>query len=397
MLKPDLALRRLTLVALVLALAAALLQLARMPEPWPDWYRRLVRLTHPILYRLGLVGGQRSSLASIEYVGRKSGRLRQTPVWAFVTDDHVLVGLPYGRGVDWVRNVLASGHCRMRIHGQVYELDEPQVRASAELPELPGWRKRMFSESMEYLRLRVFSVHPGTLDSVRPEDWYLQNKPRLMRLVRFYFRPFRKHLAEAYGKAAGEAIVRDATRRFEDQLPDVPYIGGGQNSFTITLVKVAAKLAMYRTLRARGASTEEAARLIHLGEVSFYRSVPTRWLMRLQGRLFLTRKGMDQWRRIAATSQQRRYADDWVFEVVEGDGREFELGLDCIECGAIKYLEREGAPELAQYLCWIDYPQFAAMGLRLVRTETIAQGGQRCDFRLSRGEPTQVEPEFLRV
>jgi hypothetical protein len=48
-------------------------------------------------------------------------------------------------------------------------------------------------------------------------------------------------------------------------------------------------------------------------------------------------------------------------------------------------------------LCWIDYPQFAAKHLRLTRTETLAQGGQRCDFRMSRGQPVNVEPEFLRV
>ena len=51
-----------------------------------------------------------------------------------------------------------------------------------------------------------------------------------MRLVRFYFRPFHKPLAEAYGKAAGEAITRDAIGRFEVLLPDIPYIGGGKNS-----------------------------------------------------------------------------------------------------------------------------------------------------------------------
>ena len=85
-----------------------------------------------------------------------------------------------------------------------------------------------------------------------PEFWYLRHKGRLMRLVRFYFRPFRKPLAEAYGKAAGEAIVKEALGRFEVLLPDIPYIGGGKNAFTITLVKIAAKLAMYRTLRARG-------------------------------------------------------------------------------------------------------------------------------------------------
>jgi pimeloyl-ACP methyl ester carboxylesterase len=228
-----------------------------------------------------------------------------------------------------------------------------------------------------------------------PENWYLEHKPKIMRQVRSYLRPFRKHLAAAYGKDEGEAIVKDAMQRFEVQLPDIPYIGGGENQFTKVLCKVAAKLAMYRALRARGASVDEAARLIHLGEVSFYETVPTRWLMRLQGRLFLTRKGMNLWRRVAATSQERRYPEDWVFEVVEGDGQDFGIGLDCTECGAVKYLDREGAPEYAPYLCWIDYPQFAAMHLRLDRTETIAQGGQRCDFRMSRGKPVQVEPAFL--
>lgn len=247
---------------------------------------------------------------------------------------------------------------------------------------------------------REAAPSPAKVERVRrtgPDFWYVRHEGRLMRLARFYFRPFRKPLAEAYGTGAGEAIVSEALGRFEALLPDIPYIGGGKNAFTITLVKIAAKLAMYQTLRARGASVEQAARLIHLGEVRFYQSVPTRWLMRLQGRGFLTRRGVVTWRRIAATSQARRYPGDWVYEVVEGDGQGFEMGLDCTECGAIKYLEREGAPELAPYLCWVDYPQFAAMGLRMDRTETIAQGGRRCDFRLSRGEPVHVEPEFLRA
>jgi hypothetical protein len=250
-------------------------------------------------------------------------------------------------------------------------------------------------------RLRNYRPeHDGSNEEGRTmeaENWYLEHKPKIMQQVRSFLRPSRKHLAAAYGKEEGEAIVKDTIQRFEAQLPDIPYIGGGENPFTKVLCKVATKLAMYRALRARGASVEEAARLIHLGEVSFYETVPTRWRMRLQGRLFLTQKGMNVWRHVAATSQGRRYPEDWVFEVVEGDGQDFGIGPDCTECGAVKYLDRESAPELAQYLCWIDYPQFAAMHLRLDRTETIAQGGQKCDFRMSRGQPVKVEPEFLHV
>ena len=178
------ALRRLTVLVLVLVagfmLAPTVASLPRTirqrwlgetaaePQPWPDWYRRLVRLTHPVAYRLGVVGGRRSPMASVEYVGRRSGIVRQTPVWAFVTSDHVLVGLPYGRDVNWAQNVLAAGHCRIRVHGQVYELDEPQVRTAPECTDLPERRKRMMDSTMEYLRLRIFSTEPGTLESVTP-------------------------------------------------------------------------------------------------------------------------------------------------------------------------------------------------------------------------------------
>jgi hypothetical protein len=228
-------------------------------------------------------------------------------------------------------------------------------------------------------------------------SWYLQNKPRIMRHVRFALRHYRGQFVEAYGKAEGEAIAREALQRFEALLPDIPYIGGDENRNTRALYMTAAWLAMYRSLQARGASVEEAARLIYLGTASFYNSVPTRWLMRWQGRRLLGRKFQAQRRHEATISQQRRYPDDWVFEVVEGDGQGFDFGVDYTECGVVKYLAREGAPELAAYGCWIDYPLFAAMHLRLDRTETLAQGGQRCDFRMSRAKPVEVEPEFLHV
>ena len=232
---------------------------------------------------------------------------------------------------------------------------------------------------------------------MQTDDWYLRHRRRIMWDVRLAFRHDRKHLAAAYGKAEGEAIVKESLQRFEALLPDLPYIGGADNPNTRSLYWTATWLAMYRSLQARGVSVGEAARLCYVGAASYFDSVPMRWLMRWQGRRYLSRKRMDRGRRLAALSQQRRYPDDWVFRVIEGDGQAFEFGVDYTECGVVKYLAREGAPELAPYLCWIDYPMTAAMGVRLDRTETIAQGGPRCDFRMSRGRPVEVEPEFLHV
>lgn len=229
------------------------------------------------------------------------------------------------------------------------------------------------------------------------ENWYLQHKPRIMREVRLAIPHLRKPCVKTYGKDAGEAIAKETMQRFEALLPDIPYIGGDENRLTKTLYMTAAMLAMYQALRAQGESAEGAARLIYLGASSFYGSFPTRLLMRWQGRKQFSRKRIDQRRRDAAVSQRRRYPDDWVFNIVEGDGRTFQWGLDYTECGVVKYLSREGAPELAPMLCWLDYPLFATMRVKLIRTETLAQGCQRCDFRFSRGQPVQITPEFLNV
>jgi hypothetical protein len=228
-----------------------------------------------------------------------------------------------------------------------------------------------------------------------PENWHLRHKSRIMREVRFASRPYRKLFVSTYGKEAGEAVAADTMRRFEALLPDIPYIGGGENPMTRTLYLSAVWLAMYRALRARGASVEEAARLIYLGTASLYDAFPFRLLMRWQGRRMFSRKHVEQRRHTATISRRRRYPDAWVFDVVDGDGQGFEWGLDYTECAVVKYLSREGAPELAPYGCWVDYPAYAAMGVKLIRTETIAQGGQRCDFRFARGQPVQVSPPFL--
>jgi hypothetical protein len=154
---------------------------------------------------------------------------------------------------------------------------------------------------------------------------------------------------------------------------------------------------MYQSLKARGKSAEEVAGLIYQGTSKFYNSFPFRLLLLWQGRQLFSQKRLDQRRHASAISQARPYPEDWVFEIVEGDGQSFQFGVDYTECGIVKYLTRRGAPELAPYLCWLDYPMCVAMHVRLIRTKTIAQGAERCNFRFCRGQAVEVKPDFLKT
>ena len=90
--------------------------------------------------------------------------------------------------------------------------------------------------------------------------------------------------------------------------------------------------------------------------------------------------GRLQW---AAESKKRQYENDWIVDVLAG-GEEFDLGYDYLECGACKLCRDEGCFALAKYLCRLDFVLADITGMELQRTTTIAEGGERCDFRYRR-------------
>lgn len=82
-------------------------------------------------------------------------------------------------------------------------------------------------------------------------------------------------------------------------------------------------------------------------------------------------------------SHKRIYENDWVLDILPGNG-EYDLGYDYHECGVCKLYRDEGCPELAHYMCLMDFVLADIMGMKLVRTGTIADGADICDFRYSR-------------
>lgn len=66
--------------------------------------------------------------AAVEHRGRKSGHPYTTPVAiAASTPDHLYIGLPWGPGTDWVRNLQEAGGGVVRWKGATYAVGEPTV------------------------------------------------------------------------------------------------------------------------------------------------------------------------------------------------------------------------------------------------------------------------------
>lgn len=87
-------------------------------------------------------------------------------------------------------------------------------------------------------------------------------------------------------------------------------------------------------------------------------------------------------------SHERKYENDWVVDVLEKTDS-YTLGYDYYECGVCRLCRDEGCFELARYLCRLDFVIADIMGMELERTETLADGGSRCDFRYKRKRSEQ--------
>jgi deazaflavin-dependent oxidoreductase (nitroreductase family) len=77
-------------------------------------------------------GKDKSNTSVVRHIGRRTGRMYETPVVAIEHEDSFLIGLPYGERTDWMKNVLASGHATIVSNGRTYEVDRPQIIAMTE-------------------------------------------------------------------------------------------------------------------------------------------------------------------------------------------------------------------------------------------------------------------------
>ena len=75
----------------------------------------------------------------------------------------------------------------------------------------------------------------------------------------------------------------------------------------------------------------------------------------------------------------------------KGHGIFLDFGMDFTECAICKFFHAQGADEFTPFLCSLDFPMSKALGTGLVRTMTLAEGAEKCDFRYKRGREVKQE------
>lgn len=154
-------------------------------------------------------------------------------------------------------------------------------------------------------------------------------------------------------------------------------------------------LALYRAMRQHGRPAIETGNVLYDAVLS--RSGEPRPSIPPAQRL-TAEQMMERRRQRAARSQERRHPAGYVYEFVPGDGHEFDYGWDFGECASQKLYHVLDADEFPPFYCYLDFAYSHVYGLGLARTETLAEGGARCNHRFRSRRETELRwpPPFVK-
>ncbi len=214
-------------------------------------------------------------------------------------------------------------------------------------------------------------------------NYYISNKKKHLNKLNKIVLRIHPQLEKKYGLETSKQIHQQILSEFETLLPKIPYIGGKKNKLSIFLLQSAWALSFYRVIQFHGGTVDDAGELLQCAAEAMFNAVPV-FIRHLYGTLLTSKWQHKKMAQAALETQKKQYSQNWVMEFIPGDGQSFDFGYDYTECGIVKFLKAQDATELIPYLCETDFAALRAMGLKLERTETIASGCQRCNFRISK-------------
>ena len=204
------------------------------------------------------------------------------------------------------------------------------------------------------------------------------------------------YLVKRYGKELADRLYSETRQEYEKIIPEIPHIEGPRaRALNLFLLTVAQELAVYRIMKKNGKTLGEAWEICHeaikLRMEKF--SKIKRWLLK---KLMYSNFLMKRVKRRVEKGEQLKFGDFEVRYLI-GDGKEFDWGVDYVACGNYNFLKAQGAEEFAPYVCLSDIALGDALGWGLIRTQTIADGCESCDFRFKKGSETMISSKTPEV
>lgn len=214
-----------------------------------------------------------------------------------------------------------------------------------------------------------------------------EEKSKLLIEFECFNKAIKPFIGEKFSEDFAKTAALQIKKEYNSLLEDMPYIGGSDNPFTITITSTTRYLAVYLVLKRRGKNLDDIGEICYRHADDFFKN-NSHDIMSMDNPAVT---GFLKY--LASESKNHIYSGDFVFEFVEGE--DFDFGLDFEECAICKFFQSKGADEFVPYMCATDILESKYGGLGLKRTKTLAEGAKSCDFRYRKGEKTEIVSKVI--
>ena len=228
----------------------------------------------------------------------------------------------------------------------------------------------------------------GSVRKQTVSGYYAWRTPTLLKRFDKTVHLVKEVFVSGYGADFAETLLNQVRRDFEALIPHLPYVGSGAPALNTFIIISASELAVYKAMKRHGKTAKEAWEVCHEALKVRLNSVP-RLLRRLLKFYLFSDFAKRRAHKLAEESQKHPFGE-FAFRFVEGGGKDFDWGVDYTGCSIYKFMRAQGAEEFAPYVCLSDSALSDAFGWGLIRTQTLAEGFKRCDFRFKKGGKTRI-------
>lgn len=211
-------------------------------------------------------------------------------------------------------------------------------------------------------------------------SYYVPRKTKLLKNFDKTAGLIRDYVVSRYGEDLTDRLIRSARQQYEQLIPHIPHIDGlpALNSF----IKISAlELSVFRAMKEQGKSAGEAWEICHEALRARTATMP-KFIKKLIGWYLFT-----GFVKKKAKKMSGRDLGGFTTEYVEEDGG---WGVNYRRCAIYDFFKQQDAEEFSPYVCLSDMALSDAMGWGLKRTETLADGCDKCDFRFRKNAETEI-------
>jgi len=211
-------------------------------------------------------------------------------------------------------------------------------------------------------------------------NYYVPKQTKLLKSFDKTANLIHDYIVSRYGETLADTLSLKARQQYEQLIPHIPHVDGlpALNSF---LRISAMELSVFRTMKEHGKSAGEAWEICHVALKARTEAMP-RFLRKLIGWYLFT-----GFVRKRARKMSGRDLGGFTIEYVEEEG---DWGVNYRRCAIYDFLKEQDAEDFSPYVCLSDMALSDAMSWGLKRTETLADGCDKCDFRFRKGAETEI-------